>query len=116
MGVAGIPAMRYGQKLVVMSAAKPIRKESTQIVVGEYQANFYANTQIHPPLHHYIISRVGDPEILYWRQEPTAEDAEREARRCLSNMTAARSDSIKLPAWTLFPPQIQRRAPNTIAG
>jgi hypothetical protein len=49
---------------------------STSFQLGGYKADIIMDQKTDPPIHHWIIQQVGSPEILYWGQEYTYEQAE----------------------------------------
>ena len=48
----------------------------TSFEFGGYKADIIMDQKTDPPIHHWIIQRVGSPEILYWGQEYNYEQAE----------------------------------------
>ena len=48
---------------------------STSFEFGGYTADIIVDPKTDPPIHHWIIQRVGSPEILYWGQEYTYDQA-----------------------------------------
>lgn len=48
----------------------------TSFEVGGYKADIIMDQKTDPPIHHWIIQRVGSPEILYWGQEYTYDQAQ----------------------------------------
>jgi hypothetical protein len=47
----------------------------TTLQIGQYVADIYANTREKPPVFHYIITRQGSSEIIYWGQEASEDEA-----------------------------------------
>jgi hypothetical protein len=52
-----------------------------------YVAEFYADTQAEPVIHHYVVMRKGSVQILGWGQEGSAETAERNARHTMEMLS-----------------------------
>ena len=52
------------------------RGRVTSFEFGGYKADVVVDQKTDPPIHHWIIQRVGSPEILYWGQEYTYAQAE----------------------------------------
>ena len=53
---------------------------SANLEFGGYKADIIVDQKTDPPIHHWIVQRVGSPEILYWGQEYTHEQAETAAQ------------------------------------
>ena len=51
-----------------------------------YVADIIIDEKTEPPIHHWIIQRADSPEILYWGQEHTLEEAKSAAHSCLQNL------------------------------
>lgn len=66
---------------------------STSFEFGGYKADIVVDQKTDPPIHHWIIQRVGSPEILYWGQEYTYEQAETAAQFYITTL-AERSRSV----------------------
>jgi hypothetical protein len=53
---------------------------------GGYEAEFYTDTSIQPPIYHYIITRIDGRDILGMGQERSFPEAERAARECMHDL------------------------------
>lgn len=60
---------------------------STSFEFGGYKADIVVDPKTDPPIHHWIIQKVGYPEILYWGQEYTYEQAETAAQFYIGSLT-----------------------------
>ena len=67
------------------NSAKPGRL-STSFELGGYTADIIVDQKTEPPIHHWIIQRAGSPEILYWGQEYTYEQAESAAQAWMRSL------------------------------
>ena len=54
--------------------------------VGGFTADIIVDQKTDPPIHHWIIQRAGSPEILYWGQEHTCDQAESAAQSCMRSL------------------------------
>jgi len=59
---------------------------SASFELGGYKADIIVDQKTDPPIHHWIVQRVGSPEILYWGQEYTYEQAETAAQFYISTL------------------------------
>jgi hypothetical protein len=53
---------------------------------GGYEADFYTDTTVTPPIVHFIITKKGDADILAWGQERSIGDAEKAALDCMHDL------------------------------
>lgn len=58
----------------------------TSFELGGYTADIIVDQKTNPPIHHWIIQKAGSPEILYWGQEYTYEQAESAANSCMQSL------------------------------
>jgi hypothetical protein len=58
----------------------------TRFELGGYTADIIVDQKTNPPIHHWIIQRAGSPEVLYWGQEYTYEQAESAANSCMQSL------------------------------
>ena len=65
---------------------KPVVKRT--LSHGEYEAEFYVDPKLNPPVHHFVITRRGAAEIIIWGQEHSMSDAERSALDWMCEMAA----------------------------
>ena len=54
---------------------------------GDYEAEFYVDPKLNPPIYHFIVTRRGAAEIVMWGQEPSMTEAERSALDWMYEMT-----------------------------
>jgi hypothetical protein len=60
---------------------------------GDLEVAFYANEKSDPPQYHYIITRVGQREILNWGQETSEAEAHKSAKIAAHHLLA-RSENV----------------------
>lgn len=60
--------------------------------IGEYLIDVFVNAKVDPPVFHYIITRTGNTEILYWGQELNMREAQQRARETVSSILSERRD------------------------
>ena len=58
----------------------------TSFELGGFTADIIVDQKTDPPIHHWIIQKGGSPEILYWGQEYTYEQAESAAQSCMKSL------------------------------
>ena len=58
----------------------------TSFELGGLTADIIVDQKTDPPIHHWIIQKIGSPEILFWGQEYTYEQAESAARSCMQSL------------------------------
>jgi len=58
----------------------------TSFELGGFTADIIVDQKTDPPIHHWIIQKIGSPEILFWGQEYTYEQAESGARSCMQSL------------------------------
>jgi hypothetical protein len=58
----------------------------TSFELGGYTADVIVDQKTDPPIHHWIIQRIGSREILFWGQEYTYEQAESAAISCMQSL------------------------------
>jgi hypothetical protein len=58
----------------------------TSFELGGLTADIIVDQKTDPPIHHWIIQKIGSAEILYWGQEYTYEQAESAARSCMQSL------------------------------
>jgi hypothetical protein len=58
----------------------------TSFEFGGYTADIIVDRKTDPPIHHWIIQKAGSPDILYWGQEYTYEQAESAAQSCMQSL------------------------------
>lgn len=66
---------------------------STSFEFGGYKADIIVDPKTDPPIHHWIIQRAGSPEIVYWGQEYTYEQAETAAQFYMRSLTDRESQT-----------------------
>jgi len=75
------PACR-GLPLIPQQARRPKRYER-QFECGAHTVTIVWDESQRPRLYHWLIQETGKPQLLSWGQQPTEEEAEREAIECL---------------------------------
>lgn len=58
----------------------------TSFELGGFTADIIVDQKTDPPIHHWIIQKIGSPEILFWGQEYTYEEADSAARSCMQSL------------------------------
>ena len=53
---------------------------------GGYEAEFYTDTSVEPPIIHFIVTKKGDTDILAWGQERSINEAERGALEAMHDL------------------------------
>lgn len=69
---------------------RPVMKKagSQRLIKADgFLAEFFVNTKVDPPVHHYVVMRKGSVEILGWGQERSADAAEHQARHCMESLS-----------------------------
>jgi hypothetical protein len=66
------------------------RRYGTRLRLGGYIADIVSDADQHPPIHHYIVQRVGFPQVLYLGQESSLGAAMECGHRHLEELAAAR--------------------------
>ena len=64
---------------------KPVVKRT--LSHGDYEAEFYVDPKLNPPIYHFIVTRRGAAEIVMWGQELTMTAAEHSALDWMYEMT-----------------------------
>jgi hypothetical protein len=54
---------------------------------GDFQAEVYVDTKLHPPIYHYLITRMGEAEVFMWGQTRSLEEARRAAQEYMEEMS-----------------------------
>jgi hypothetical protein len=62
------------------------QRVNTRIVCGAYLADIVIDSHTFPPICHWIVQRVGSPEILHCGQELSFEEAEAAAETYLKQL------------------------------
>ena len=82
-------------KAVSITSKQPGRRSHAyadlRFEMGGYVADIVIDEKTEPPIHHWIIQKAGSPEILYWGQEPTLEEAKSAAYSCMENLIGRES-------------------------
>ena len=61
---------------------------TTRIVCGAFLADIIVDSRTDPPIWHCVVQREGSPEVLYWAQEATFEQARSAAEDHLKELTS----------------------------
>lgn len=54
---------------------------------GDFEAEIYIDTKLHPPIYHYLITRRGEAEVLMWGQTRSLEEARHAAQEYMEDMS-----------------------------
>jgi len=65
-------------------ASEPI--SNTRLIVGDYIADVLLDTREHAQLYHWIVQKTGSPEIIYWGQESSFDEAKSAAQSYLDSL------------------------------
>lgn len=69
------------------AAARQVREPSnTRLELGEYIADIFLDTRGDAKVCHWIIQKLGSPEIVFWGQEYTFDQAKSAAQSYLEEM------------------------------
>jgi hypothetical protein len=75
------------RELGLVAAAKQVREPSnTRLVLGEYIADIFLDTRFNAKVCHWIIQKIGSPEIVFWGQEYTFDQAKSAAQSYLEDL------------------------------
>ena len=61
---------------------------NTRLQLGDYVADVLLDSRFDTPICHWIVQRVGSPEIVAWGQERSFEEAKSAAESHLKNLNA----------------------------
>ena len=78
--------LRKGLHLV--GAKQAPQPGNTRLEVGDYIADVLLDTRFDNQICHWIVQRIGSPEIIAWGQERTFEEAKSAAQSCLRTLNA----------------------------
>lgn len=71
----------------MVAAAKRVQEPSnTRLELGKYIADIFLDTRADAKVCHWIIQKVGSPEIVFWGQEYTFDQAKFAAQSYLEEM------------------------------
>jgi len=82
-----------GQTLEFGTRADHVQQKRTLDIHG-FIAEFFTNSEVDPPVYHYVVMRRGSVEILGWGQENTPGSAERMARNCIEMLSQRTKQAI----------------------
>jgi hypothetical protein len=78
---------RYEKEFLLVAAAKHAQEPSnTRLELGEYIADILLDTRSDGKVCHWIIQKLGSPEIVFWGQEYTFDQAKSAAQSCLEEL------------------------------
>lgn len=61
---------------------------NTRLELRDYIADVLLDTRFETHIYHWIVQRVGSPEVIAWGQERTFDDAKAAAQSCLRSLNA----------------------------
>jgi hypothetical protein len=61
---------------------------NTRLELGDYIADVLLDTRFDTQICHWIVQKVGSPEIVAWGQEHTFSEAKSAAQSCLKTLNA----------------------------
>jgi len=71
----------------LVAAVKRVQKPSnTRLELGKYIADIFLDTRTDAKVCHWIIQQIGSPEIVFWGQEYTFDQAKFAAQSYLEEM------------------------------
>ena len=59
---------------------------NTRLAIGDYIADVLLDTREHARVYHWIVQKAGSPEVVYWGQESTFEEAKTAAQSYLQSL------------------------------
>jgi len=59
---------------------------NTRLELGDYIADVLVDTRFNARIWHWIVQKLGSPEIVFWGQEYSFSDATSAARACLEDL------------------------------
>ena len=78
--------MRKELQLVgIKQAPEP---SNTRLTLGDYIADVLLDTRLNAKIFHWIVQRVGSPEIVHWGQEHTFNEAKEAAQTLLERLNS----------------------------
>jgi hypothetical protein len=84
-----VPVRVHVRKALHLVGAKQAPEPgNTRLVLGDYIADVLLDTRFDAEICHWIVQRVGSPEIVAWGQERTFDDAKSAAQSCLETLNA----------------------------
>ncbi|HET9183945.1 MAG TPA: hypothetical protein VFP59_17585 [Candidatus Angelobacter sp.] len=70
----------------LVSAKQAQEPSNTRLTLGEYIADVLLDTRFNARVCHWIVQKVGSPQIVVWGQEYTFDAAIAAAQSCLENL------------------------------
>lgn len=74
------------KELHLVAAQQAQEPSNTRLALGEYIADILVDTRFNAKIWHWIIQKLGSPEIVFWGQEYTFTDAKSAAQSFLENV------------------------------
>lgn len=75
------------KRRIQLVAAKQAQEPSnTRLTIGEYIADILLDTRFNAKVCHWIVQKLGSPEIVAWGQEYTFAEAKAAAQACLESL------------------------------
>jgi hypothetical protein len=59
---------------------------NTRLAIGDHIADVLLDTRKHAEVYHWIVQKAGSPEVVYWGQESTFEEAKAAAQSYLQSL------------------------------
>jgi hypothetical protein len=75
------------RKSIHLVAAKQAQElGNTRLQLGDYIADVLVDTRFDTEISHWIVQKIGSPEIVAWGQEYTFQQAKAAAQTCIENL------------------------------
>lgn len=74
------------RELGLVAAKQTQEPSNTRLELGEYIADIFLDNRFNTKVCHWIIQKVGSPEVVFWGQEYTFDQAKSAAQSCLEEL------------------------------
>jgi hypothetical protein len=74
--------------LHLVGANQTAEPGNTRLELGDYIADVLVDRRFDAQICHWIVQKVGSPEIIAWGQERTFDEAKSAAQSCLQSLNA----------------------------